>query len=365
VYLEIAHCRTRQRRLLEVMQRERLDLVIVNQPAHVQWLVGRRFSTLFESAVALSADGRCTLASPLENLDNVAADEIVAFPSNRYSTLRNDQQQAAEEALLQALAGRPQPRRLGIEFSSAPAHVTTRLSAQLVDVEPELYRLRRRKEADEVALLRKAIDTSGAMYARAREIIKPGIKEFDVFCELHTVAVKSTGETTTGVGNDFQCGTSGGPPRERAAEDGELYIIDLSPSCQGYYADTCRTIAVNKRPTDDQHKAWEKIERVQRYVERTVKPGVRCREIFDAAQALLDEYRLGAFAHHLGHGIGLFPHEAPHLNPNWDDVFEEGEVFTAEPGLYGPELRGGIRIENDFLVTAAGVELLSRFSEAL
>jgi Xaa-Pro aminopeptidase len=57
----------------------------------------------------------------------------------------------------------------------------------------------------------------------------------------------------------------------------------------------------------------------------------------------------------------LFPHEAPHLNPNWDDVFEVGDVFTAEPGLYAPELRAGMRLENDYLVTETGVELLSDF----
>jgi Xaa-Pro dipeptidase len=69
----------------------------------------------------------------------------------------------------------------------------------------------------------------------------------------------------------------------------------------------------------------------------------------------------GSFSHHLGHGIGLFPHEGPHLNPNWDDTFEVGDVFTAEPGLYTPELRAGIRLEQDYLVTENGVELLSDF----
>jgi Xaa-Pro aminopeptidase len=65
----------------------------------------------------------------------------------------------------------------------------------------------------------------------------------------------------------------------------------------------------------------------------------------------------------LGHGIGLFPHEGPHLNPSleWDDLFEEGDVFTVEPGLYTPAMRAGIRLENDYLVTATGVELLSNF----
>jgi Xaa-Pro dipeptidase len=65
--------------------------------------------------------------------------------------------------------------------------------------------------------------------------------------------------------------------------------------------------------------------------------------------------------HHLGHGVGLSPHEYPHLNPKWDDTLLEGEVFTAEPGVYGPELRGGIRIENQYLVTKTGVKNLLNF----
>ena len=68
------------------------------------------------------------------------------------------------------------------------------------------------------------------------------------------------------------------------------------------------------------------------------------------------------FNHHLGHGIGLFPHEAPHLNPNWNDTFEVGDVFTCEPGLYDEQiLRAGMRLENDYLVTETGVENLSPF----
>ena len=65
------------------------------------------------------------------------------------------------------------------------------------------------------------------------------------------------------------------------------------------------------------------------------------------------------FTHHLGHGIGLAPHEAPRLNPHWDDIFQVGDVFTAEPGLYGVDLRAGVRIEQEYLVTEHGVERLS------
>jgi Xaa-Pro aminopeptidase len=156
----------------------------------------------------------------------------------------------------------------------------------------------------------------------------------------------------TGTGNDYACGQRGGPPRDRRIEAGELYILDLGPAFRGYFADNTRVTAVGGQPTDEQVAAWEHILPVFELVEREVKPGKSCRELFRQPWE---------FEHHLGHGIGLFPHEAPHLNPCWDDVFQEGEVFAVEPGLYGDALRAGIRLENNYLVTATGVELLTPF----
>ena len=364
--INVGFCRARQKRLLDVMQRLRLDLVVVGTNEHVQWLAGPRFTWHFEPAAALTADGRLTLVAPGAAPSVAAADEMVIYPAQRHSTLRNDQRQASSAALLEALAGRVRPQRVGVEFSALSQHLAAELvrshAAELVDIEPELYVLRRRKDPDELARLRKAIAGTAAMYARAREMIEPGVNELDMFNELQAAAVREFGEPLTGTGNDYRSGAPGGPPRNRRAEDGELYILDLGPAFRGYFADNCRTLAVNRRPTDAQQRAWQQIVGVFPLVERMVKPGVRCRELFAAAQAHLDEHMPGGFDHHLGHGIGLFPHEAPHLNPHWDDEFQEGDVFTAEPGLYGPELRAGIRLENDYLVTATGVELLSDLS---
>jgi len=359
--LEISHCRTRQQRLLAEMQRLKLDAVVVTQIEHVQWLAGPRFAWTFQPAAALRADGHLTLVAPNKVVDDAAADEVAAYPGKWLSTMRNDQRQASTEVLLKTLTGRTF-RRVGVEYSSCGQHLSRGLNAELVDVEPDLYKLRRRKEADELALLRTAIEATGAMYARAREIIEPGINELRVFNELQAVAVEHFGEVLTGTGNDYACNARGGPPRDRDAEAGELYILDLGPAYRGYFADNCRAIAVDGRPTDEQQRAHEQIAKVFPLIEQKVAPGKSCRAIFDEVNTLLAECRgLGIFDHHLGHGIGLFPHEAPHLNPNWDDVFEVGDVFTAEPGLYGPSLRAGIRLENDYLVTEHGVELLSDF----
>ena len=105
--------------------------------------------------------------------------------------------------------------------------------------------------------------------------------------------------------------------------------------------------------------------KVLKHVEESVKPGKNARELFQEAQAILAEAPLGVFYHHLGHGFGLFPHEAPHLNPHWDDTFAAGEVLTAEPGPYAPPRHGGMPLENNYLVTADGGELLTGFPLAL
>ena len=149
--------------------------------------------------------------------------------------------------------------------------------------------------------------------------------------------------------------------RDRKIVAGELYILDLGPAFRGYFADNTPVTAVGHKPTDEQLAAWQHILGVFELVERTVKPGKNCRELFTEAHEYLNRPKRWEFEHHLGHGIGLFPHEAPHLNPCWDDTFQAGEVFAVEPGLYGPGLRAGIRLENNYLVTDTGVELLTPF----
>ena len=208
---------------------------------------------------------------------------------------------------------------------------------------------------------RLAAECLDALY----EFVRPGVSELDVYGELYAAAVRRAGEPLGDFGNDFQCNSRGGPPRPRRCEAGELYILDLGVSYRGYYSDNCRTFAVGTPPTDEQFAAWRAIEEVLAMVERTVRPGIRCGDLFRSAQEMLDAVRPGGFPHHLGHGIGLFPHEAPHLNPHWDDLFQAGEVFTAEPGLYWEGLRAGIRLEDDFLVTADGVRRLSHFPREL
>ena len=360
-------CRHRQQRLQAEMRRHNLDLVIVARTEHVQWLVGPRFGWVYEPLAALWKDGSCTLVAPNEAPKVHAADAVVTYEAQWLCTLRNDQRRAAVDELKKTLTGQGRAQRIGVEFSCFPKHFGDLSLDDLsdppdfFDIEPALFKLRRRKDADELARIKHAIGATGAMYAKAREIVRPGLNELEMFNTLQATAVEYLGEMLTGTGNDYASGVPGGPPRNRRIEAGELYVLDLGPAFRGYFADNCRAIAVDGKPTPLQLSAAKHIAEVFPMVMETVKPGASCRAFFLQVKQHLDALTGARFDHHLGHGIGLFPHEAPHLNSHWDDVFEVGDVFTCEPGLYSNELRGGIRLENDYLVTETGVELLSDF----
>ena len=127
----------------------------------------------------------------------------------------------------------------------------------------------------------------------------------------------------------------------------------------------CRTFSVDGNPTDLQLEAHALVVEMLDQVEVSIQPGESCRALFKQIEKQLDGWNGYGFKHHLGHGIGLDPHEAPRLNPCYDDTFQTGDVVAVEPGLYGDALNAGIRLEQNYLVTDSGVERLSNFPLAL
>ena len=363
--LDLETCRVRQRRLRERLAPAAPDLVVLTSPEHVQYLTGHRWDYRWGRAplAAIDAAGELLLVCPDKVVDAAAADDVRTYESKWRSTLRLDQRQASAAVLADWLSGRTPPRRVALEYSACCPHVTRLFpAAELVDVDPLLWDLRRRKDADELGLLRRATDATGAMYRTARAMIEPGVSELAVFSALQGAAVEACGEMLTDTGNDYASGVRGGAPRARGARAGELYILDLGPAYRGYFSDNARTVSVDRRPTDPQAAACERVCGAFQIVERMGRPGVSCRDIYAEVHAWLNGVpSLGSWNSHLGHGIGLFVHETPHLNPSWDDTLEEGDVIAVEPALYGPDLGVGIRIENDYLVTPTGLELLSPF----
>ena len=355
-----AACRSRQLRLLGEMERLGLDLVVLQRRESVQWLTGVYVSPVFDPAAALDSSGRATLVLPSRmGSSKVAADKVVFYEEKWHSTVRDEQRAASNEVLLAEIG--QHAGRVGGEWSQFGPRLLENFNGEVKNVEPTMFRLRRRKDPDELRMLTRANDANRAMYELVRDMVQPGVNELDIYNQLHATAVRELGEPLTYFGQDFRAGARGGPPRDRQILKGELYILDLGVGFRGYYSDNARTIAVGGEPSDGQHEAWLRVGEVFPWVESTVRPGASCRQLFEEVQAMLDRSAPWEFNHHLGHGVGLAPHEGPHLNPHWDDVFEEGDYFTVEPGLYHDDLRQGVRLEENYVVTADGIKRLTDY----
>ncbi|MEN0110879.1 MAG: M24 family metallopeptidase, partial [Planctomycetota bacterium] len=308
--LDTQALRARQKRLVAELEARKCGLAILLRPESIQWLTGAYVGPLFQPAAAIDDSGRVTLVLPSRRVDSPAvADSVAPYEEKRLSTMIDASQQrgAAIAALLDATASAPS--RAGCEASLAPQSLRTALAGDWIDLDPVMFRLRRRKEADELAILRNANEANRAMYERAREIIEPGLNELDLYNELHATAVRTLGEPLTYFGQDFRANARGGAPRDRRAETGELWILDLGVGLGGYFSDNARTIAVGE-PTDAQLAAHARLFAVFPLVESTVAPGVSCKALFEQVRELLADASPWAFNHHLGHGVGLAPHEA-------------------------------------------------------
>ena len=188
-----------------------------------------------------------------------------------------------------------------------------------------------------------------------------------MFNELQAAAVRECGEMLTGTGNDYACAVHGGPPRDRKAQGGRAVHprpgTGLPRVLRRQLPRRVRRRQADRPAASRVADGGERVssDRAEDPPGQAVPGDLRGDAADDRAA-----FRAGRGIRILGHGIGLFPHEAPHLNPNWDDVFEVGDVFAVEPAVYADdELQAGIRLENNYLVTESGVELLSDFAMGL
>src|SRR5688500_4727839 len=181
--LDAGQSRARQRRLLSALRDERLDAVVLGQPHHIYYLAAHLGFWLHHPAMVLGADARATLIAANEVVTGVAADDVIAYEASWNATLRQEQPAEVAKAIVETLRARS-ARRVGLDASAVSSQVVLQLDAAAVDVEPALWQVRRKKDPDEMALIRKAIACTEAMYRRAREVIEPGVPEITVFNEL-------------------------------------------------------------------------------------------------------------------------------------------------------------------------------------
>ena len=168
--LDLSLCRQRQQRLLERMKRLEIESAILTTPTTIHWLTGGYFGPVATPSAKLDADGKLTLVVPAREgkplPDDLAADELVPYYWKLHSTMRDDQRAASSLALRNAVARSNAP--MGVEYSSFSQHLREHFSGKLTDLDVEVFDLRRKKDADELRILRRAIEVNDAMYSHAR-----------------------------------------------------------------------------------------------------------------------------------------------------------------------------------------------------
>lgn len=362
-------CETRQERLRQMMERRDLAAVLVSDPHEIYYFTGLQLdppggSFAFPALLVIPRSGPSWLACHTGEGDPLV-DERLTYEFNLQFTVHPDLMRRLAEIVAAKSAGGHPPHRVGYQDEALPrligeTYARAAKPGEWVPVDDELAAMERRKDPDEVALLRRSIDATQAAYQAAQAIIAPGVSELEVREAGHRAATLEARELVFHDG-DYQCAQFGGPARDRNIEAGELYIIDAWSRYRGYWSDLCRTFPVGEI-TPLQREMHAFVGEVLTGVQGQMKPGVTGIEIWHWLDAKLREHprlRDTGLIHHGGHGTGLRGHEAPDVNRERGDAFESGNVISIEPGAYLPELRAGIRLENTFLITEEGAELLS------
>lgn len=344
-----------------------LDAALIIDPRHVYYLSGYFVRRIYSPILLIEQNGPTTLSIPIPAEFDVAADETFVYESHRIGTLVDHQLPAAIVRFARKLESL---ERIGCDIPLTPAMIGRNDLSALVDLSDALLALRRGKDPDEIGFLRRIIHATEAGYNIASLLLcekgKQGvlIPETFLYQAMLGSILSRLGEPIGDFGNDFQIGSMGGLPRTRVPEHGEAAILDLTVECRGYRSDMCRTFIIGP-PSKQQQIALARVLEVLAAAEKMIRPGVRCRDVYEVARSMLNGYEGWSFPHHLGHGIGLSQHEAPRVNPHWDDVFAPGDVFTLEPGLYGGELRAGVRVEQIYALTESGLTVLTSFPTSL
>ena len=222
--------------------------------------------------------------------------------------------------------------------------------------------LRRRKDPDEVEQLRACMKATDAGHAWARANVKSGMTELEVYAGICRAVYAAAGHWAVVYG-DFTISPGsqkrGGPPTTHVLQAGETLILDYSVILQGYRSDFTNTLIVGGNPTAEQRNIFGLCTRAMAAGERELKAGATCQTVYDAVRAVFVAAGLADnFPHHAGHGLGISHPEAPFIVRHSTETLVAGDVVTLEPGLYVDGV-GGVRIENNYLITDTGYERLS------
>ncbi len=240
-------------------------------------------------------------------------------------------------------------------------------SVKLTPISGLVSQLREIKDREEIAEIRFAIKVSEKAFGVLRAALRHGQTEKELADELE-YQTRLFGGQSCSFTPIIAIGPRAALPHARASDgrigDFEFVLIDWGAKGRLYVSDLTRVLVTGRIPPKLE-RVYGVVLNAQQQAIATIRPGVRMKDVDAVAREVIAKAGFGEyFTHSLGHGIGLEVHEAPRLAPKQDRQLQPGMVVTVEPGVYLPGW-GGVRIEDDVLVTRAGCEVLTSVPKQL
>jgi Xaa-Pro dipeptidase len=362
----------------EFLRRRGFEACLLSNPANITWLTEYAPSiqtgpSPFEGGPALGWVRQGELTLVMNDWESGAAIELGA-KVNAYSGYDIHgpligiikQGQALKEVIKEHISIKG---KIAVELDFLPAAIyevlkETLSGAQFTDISGELVPLRAIKSPKEIKKLRQAIRLSDIAQEEFVKNLRAGVTELELWgkvknrveleegCRVPVLADLVCGERTAQVG---------GLPGEYILKPGDTVMLDFVARHKGYWGDNCAGYFIGEAHPELKKAAKVVLEALQRGQD-ALRPGVKAGDLDALVRGVIQESGYDPFPHHAGHGLGTTFHEEPRIIPGHNFTLEAGMVMALEPGIYLPGI-GGIRLEDAYLISTDGCELLTHHLE--
>lgn len=342
------------------LRQDNLDGLVITDPSQIRYLTGFSGDTavlvVTPTAAELMTDFRFRDQAQLE----VRGAKVNITKGDSFTALK-------EHRLLSAVNA-----RVGYCGDYMTVSAKKRLKghlphALLANADATLHGMGWVKDPEELVYIKKAVRIADIAFERILKIIRPGIAERELAAELEYQMLMLGSERPafeTIVASGVRSAMPHGVASQKKIDKGDFVTIDFGATVKGFVSDITRTVVVGKA-TPRQRKIYGIVAKAQLAGIKKVRAGVAAKSVDDAARNVIIKAGYGKdFGHGTGHGIGFYIHMGPRVSQLSNDKLMVNNVITIEPGIYIAGW-GGVRIEDDVVVTKSGGQVLNRAEKKL
>ena len=352
------HLAARVKKLQGRLQSDDMDGLIISNPHDIRYLTGFVGE---DSWLWVPASG-----SGLAVISDMRFKDHIPDEAPHVRAVMRGRSNGKNENLAQAMArilSRRSLKRIGVQprYLRVPERkaIVKEFTAKVVkDYDDKLMYQRSIKDPSEIKNIQQAIKIQQAAFTEMREILKPGITEVEVagYMEYRMKyhGADGLGFSTIVAFDGHSSHNHAVPGRQKLKKNSNI-LVDWGAKYNGYVSDMTRVLSMGK-PKKAIAEIYKVVEEAMHAAIDEIGPGVPLKQVDDAARKIIKKHGY-SLVHSLGHGIGLFVHEQPNVGDH-ETLLEPGQVITIEPGIYLGD-KGGVRLEDDILVTKTGAKNLS------